>query len=237
MSAKPNGPPKDQPWVWQTRALRASDAWRSQSINCRRLIDFLLLEHMSHGGKENGKLHAPERQLRNFGIGAQYIADVVREAEELGLVDCHRGGMRIATRYALTWLALHDGTPASNRWRAYRNPQIEPLPPPKSRNLPNKGKAALPNKGKADGANLPNKGKADTTRNLPNKGKALSRSSYQEGANSLDGEGRTAAPPGADLTPGAAVVPLRSRATEPPDSAELPIARLPRTKTTLRRLV
>jgi hypothetical protein len=185
MSGKMYGPPAGESWVWLTRELMQSDAWRSQGINCRRFVDFLLREHLAHGGKENGKLLAPDHQLRTLGIGAQYITKAIREAEDLGIVDCERGGMRVATKYTLTWLPLHDGTAASNRWRAYRNQKLVPLPVPKSRNLPNKGKVALPNKRKADGANLPNKGKADTPKILPNEGKVLSRSSYQDGFDSL----------------------------------------------------
>ena len=45
------------------RSLIQSDAWRAAGINTRRFIDFLLLEHMAHGGKANGKLKAPGRQL------------------------------------------------------------------------------------------------------------------------------------------------------------------------------
>lgn len=161
MSGKASGPPVGQPWVWQTRELRTSDAWRSASINARRFVDFLLIEHMNNSGKANGKLKAPHRQLEAFGVGERHIAEAIREAEELGLVDCHRGGMRVATKYGLTWLPLHDRTPASNRWCAYVNPDLAPLPATKSRNLPAKGGAGLPAKGGADGPNLPAKGGAD----------------------------------------------------------------------------
>jgi hypothetical protein len=56
-----NGQKRVEPFVMLPRELIASDAWRSLGINGRRLIDFLLLEHMGHGGKENGKLKAPRR--------------------------------------------------------------------------------------------------------------------------------------------------------------------------------
>jgi hypothetical protein len=118
MSDKLNRPPKGQPYVWLTRELLASAAWREMSINARRFIDFLLLEHMGKAGRENGKHKAPYKQLVTHGITLRLVSTAIREAEELGLVDCHRGGMRVATTYALTWLPLHDGTPASNRWRA-----------------------------------------------------------------------------------------------------------------------
>ena len=136
--------PAMEPWVWQTRELLASDAWRSLGINGRRVIDFLQLEHMGKAGGANGHLKAPHRQLEAFGIGKRHIASAIRKAEKVGLVDCHRGGMKVATTYTLTWLPLHDGTPASNRWRLYRNPKLAPLPRPKIKILPHKGEAALP---------------------------------------------------------------------------------------------
>jgi hypothetical protein len=141
---------------------------------------------MGKGGRENGKLKAPHRQIIEFGICPRHTAAAIREAEELGVIDCVRGGMRVATTYALAWLPLHDGTAATNRWRAYSNLALRPVPQPKSRNLPEKGKATLPEKGKADRPNLPEKGKADGPENLPEKGQALSRSSYQGSAVNSD---------------------------------------------------
>jgi hypothetical protein len=121
-----NRPPAGESFVWFTRDLVRSDAWRSLGINARRFIDFLLLEHMAKGGQQNGKLKAPHRQLEKFGIDARYVTSAIYQAEELGLVDCRRGGMRVATIYALTWQESHDGTPASDRWRAYHNPDLTP---------------------------------------------------------------------------------------------------------------
>src|SRR5688572_19535116 len=55
-------PPQEQ-FAKMSRDLLRSDAWRSLGINERRVIDFLLIEHMSKGGRENGRLKAPYRQL------------------------------------------------------------------------------------------------------------------------------------------------------------------------------
>jgi hypothetical protein len=186
MSTKANRPPPGEPFVWQTQKLRASDAWRSAGINARRFIDFLLLELMNGAGKKNGKLKAPHRELIAFGIGPQYVAGAVCEAEQLGLVECYRSGLRVATTYALAWLPLHDSTPATNRWRVYRDPTLRPLQRSKSKNLPTESKAALPTEGKADGPNLPTEGKADGPQNLPTERKALYRSSYQGGNDNSD---------------------------------------------------
>src|SRR5262245_44784376 len=93
--------PKGEPWVWLTRELLRSEAWSSLSINARRFIDFLLIEHLDHGGKENGKLLAPRRQLENAGIGARYVSPAIEEAVLLGFVDVKRGTGRRASTYAL----------------------------------------------------------------------------------------------------------------------------------------
>jgi len=86
----------------------------------RKVIDFLLLEHMGKGGQHNGKLKATHRQLTSSGIASYHVKAAIDQCERLGLVDARRGGMRVATTYAITWLPLHDGTPASNRWRDFK---------------------------------------------------------------------------------------------------------------------
>jgi hypothetical protein len=109
-----------EPFVMLPRSLIQSDAWRTAGINTRRFVEFLLLEHMAHGGKENGKLKAPYRQLEQFYINARFVSEAIAEAEKLGLVDCHRGGMRVATTYTVNWLPLSDGTEPIERWRDYK---------------------------------------------------------------------------------------------------------------------
>src|SRR5579863_1943732 len=189
MTAKSPKPPKGEQFIKLPRDLLRSDAWRSQSINCRRLIDFLMEEHMAHGGAENGKLKAPYRQLEAYGVGARYCADAIREAEDLGLVNCDRGGKRVATTYTLTWLPLHNGGPVTHRWHTYRNAELKPIWASKIRNLPSEGSAGLPPEGKAEGVQLPREGKAESLKTLPSEGRALSRSSYQDGAVSLKRRG------------------------------------------------
>jgi hypothetical protein len=169
MSEKAHRPPAGEPWVWLTRELITSDAWHSARMNVRRFIDFLSLEHMRHGGQENGKLKAPYTQLEAYGVGARYLADTIREAETLGLVDCHRGGRRVATIYTLTWLPMHDGSPPSNRWRNYHDDKLH------GRNeiLPENRKVAPPAKGNVDRPNLPAKGRLDGPKSLPVKGRSF----------------------------------------------------------------
>jgi hypothetical protein len=147
------------------RDLLRSDAWRSLGINERRVIDFLLIEHMSKGGRENGKLKAPYSQLIQLGgVAARYVASAIAGAERRGLIAAERGGLRVATVYTIAWLPMPDGSMPAQTWRTFR-----------AADLPYKGKAGLPYKGKADSRNLPHKGKADDPETLPYKGKDLSR--------------------------------------------------------------
>jgi len=93
------------------------NAWRSLTGKSRRFLDVLMIEHMRHGGKANGKLLAPRRQLEALGMSAHSISGAINEAVALGFVDVKRGTGRRASTYALTWLQLHDGTKATNRWQ------------------------------------------------------------------------------------------------------------------------
>jgi hypothetical protein len=116
MSGSTQRPPSGEPWVWMTRELLTSAAWQALSINGRRVIDWLLIEHMRHGGRRNGFLLAPWRQLGDFGIGTHFISGAIEEIQQLGLVDCKRGVGRRPSTYTLTWLPQSDGSPPSNRF-------------------------------------------------------------------------------------------------------------------------
>jgi hypothetical protein len=79
-----------------------------------------MIEHLKHGGRYNGFLIAPRKQLAAFGISEHCISSAITEACNRGLVDCVRGKGRAPNRYALTWLRLGDGSEPSDRWRDYQ---------------------------------------------------------------------------------------------------------------------
>ncbi len=114
-------PPKDEPWVWLTRELLNSPAWRERSINTVRLLDFLLLEHMNHAGTENGNLKATYDQLVAHGLTRSEIRAAIEEAKFLGLIRLKRGGRWAGTNqpstYRLTFLADRGGNPPTNEWK------------------------------------------------------------------------------------------------------------------------
>jgi hypothetical protein len=134
-SKRTNHPPQGEPWIWHTLELISSPAWRGRSINCIRLIEYLEIEHLRHGGNENGQLLAPYMQLVAFGIGKRLISDAIAEGEARGLVSVKRGGrkgttMNECSTYRLTYLwtktrrdGLWDWKEPTNEWRRFKEPR------------------------------------------------------------------------------------------------------------------
>ena len=137
-----NCPPEGSTWTYHTKELLTSIAWRGMPINCRRLVDFLEVEHLAHAGTENGRLLATYDQLSAYGIGRQYIAGAISEAEKRGIVRVERGARRgvvdsDVNRFRLTyfWSAvkasgLWDWKPPTDDWKCFtaRHP-VKHLPP------------------------------------------------------------------------------------------------------------
>ena len=127
-----NRPPADMPWIWFTREMLESDAWRSLSRQARRVIDRVMIEHMAHAGTENGNLAVTYADFVAFGCRREALAHAITEAVATGLLLITEKGRRSAgldrwpNRFALGWLPLYDGAAAPNRWKAWCKPS--PIP-------------------------------------------------------------------------------------------------------------
>lgn len=111
-------PPKGEPWTWLTRELLFSPAWRAMSLDARRLIDFLLVEHCNHAGRENGQLIATHRQLIAIGILPSNVRRAIETCESLGLIRWQMGGRNIPSRFRLTFYADAAGGDPTDEWKA-----------------------------------------------------------------------------------------------------------------------
>jgi len=126
---KRNRPPAGEPWVWLTNEMITSPAWQAMSLAARKIVDRLMIEHMAHGGTENGNLIVTYADFRKYGIRDKTIASAIREAVALGWVQViskggkARGDIRHPSYYALAWLPWRDATPAKNTWRTVRSPE------------------------------------------------------------------------------------------------------------------
>lgn len=74
---------KNTPFVQLTYELMSSDAWRSMSINCRKLVDCLILEHMRHSGSENGNLITTYDQFEEYGVTRKNINKAKKMADDI----------------------------------------------------------------------------------------------------------------------------------------------------------
>ena len=104
---------KNRSFIKLDRDFINSPPWRNLSINGKRLIDFLWEEHLSKGGRENGKLKATYDQLVEVGIPRRLVHRTITETESFGLIRVERGGRRgcvnhIST-YTVTFLPLYNG--------------------------------------------------------------------------------------------------------------------------------
>ena len=119
-----NGPPQDAPWVWMTREMLESPAWVILSGHARKVIDRVMLEHMAHGGAENGRLPVTYDDLVAYGVRRNSIAPAIAETVALGFLDHERGRAAGGSArghvqlFRLTWLRTADNEPATNRWKS-----------------------------------------------------------------------------------------------------------------------
>lgn len=119
----------EEQFVPMVRSLLESEALAALSLAARRCLDRLLIEHMLHAGKENGRLKVTYQDFADFGIRRASIAGALREIEATGFVEAverGRGGnreYRKATVYRLTFLPTPDAD-RTDDWRKF-----EPHPP------------------------------------------------------------------------------------------------------------
>jgi len=125
------GPPAGEAFCWYTREMLLAPAFSEASINCRRLINALEVENMSHAGTENGNLLMPYNQLeRWWHIPRRLIRQTIDEAVQRGLIEERHRGWRLSyaksmpSTYRLTFRPTREGSPPhwkppTNEWRRY----------------------------------------------------------------------------------------------------------------------
>jgi hypothetical protein len=124
---KLNSPPKDENWIWLTREMLESPAWRALSSAAQKVICRIAVEHMAHGGGQNGDLPVTYNDFRTYGVRGSSIAVALAEAIELGFIERVDPGRRAwgefqgkPATYRLSWLPTAKGAPAPNRWKRFR---------------------------------------------------------------------------------------------------------------------
>jgi hypothetical protein len=123
---KRNQPPQDENWVWFTRGMIESPALRALSGGGLLVVFRVALEHLAHGGAENGSLPIPYTDFVSYGIRRGTLREYIAEATALGFIARTSVGRKawgdikgVSARYRVTWLPSYDGTPATNEWKRF----------------------------------------------------------------------------------------------------------------------
>jgi hypothetical protein len=126
---KLNAPPISMPWVWMTHELLESGAYRALSIHGIRALNRIQIEHMAHGGLENGRLKVTWNDFEKYGVTRKWISHALNEIITFGLATLERRGRRFhgedhgePAQYRLTYLPVSEPantSPATNEWKRF----------------------------------------------------------------------------------------------------------------------
>jgi hypothetical protein len=104
-------------------AMLESAAWRLLSFTARRILDRIEIEHMGHGGVENGRLPVTYDDFERYGIRRKSIPAGLFELEALGFLEItQRGRMAAAefhvpSKYRLTYvLTFNPAGAPTDEW-------------------------------------------------------------------------------------------------------------------------
>ena len=122
------------PFFADTLEFKVSIAVRQLSAPARKILDFLIIEHLKNGGAENGNLAAPYSQIEDFGVSSRDISKAFLMLDVFGLVKRTNEnemieGRKNMARYRLTMLPDKLGNLPSDEWskitladaRAFKN--------------------------------------------------------------------------------------------------------------------
>jgi len=110
-------------WISYPLSMIESPAMRALSHSAIRVMHRLEIEHMAHGGAENGHLIATHDQFKEWGVPQNSISSAIRELVALGFVEITRNGAagnaqyRRPANYRLTYVNNKSRAQPTHEWR------------------------------------------------------------------------------------------------------------------------
>lgn len=101
-----------------------SPAWLAVPAPLHRMLGRIEVEHLSHGGTENGNLFVPYSQFVDCGISRRQIRSLAELGEALGLMECRKdpglsnGRTRPPNAYRLTYVPEKGKKAPTDEWRS-----------------------------------------------------------------------------------------------------------------------
>lgn len=118
-------------WVPHRLEMLLSPAWQAVPRPLHKLIERLEIEHLRHGGFENGHLFVSYQQFVDYGISKRSIRPTLALGEALKLIKVDRveevggGNLRPPNRYGLTFTPLKGKREPGDEWRQVSKQQAE----------------------------------------------------------------------------------------------------------------
>jgi hypothetical protein len=112
--------------------MLVSPAYQILNLSARRALDRIEIEHMQHGGQDNGRLLVTYDQLEDFGIHRDSIGGALRELAVLGFIEITRRGRpnagehRWPNLFRLTYMPTKEGLgwkSPTHEWRSIQSPE------------------------------------------------------------------------------------------------------------------
>lgn len=99
-----------------------SPAWSLAPQPLRKIIERLEIEHLRHGGYENGNLYVNYLQFVAAGISKKTIRPAITLGQQLGLIQCilddnPKADIRGANRYRLTFVPAKGKREPTDDWK------------------------------------------------------------------------------------------------------------------------
>ncbi|SIT56248.1 conserved hypothetical protein [Mesorhizobium prunaredense] len=119
-------------WVAHRLELYLSPSWRLAPVPLKRMLERLEIEHLRHGGSNNGELYVSFGQFEQHNISRRKIASAQALGAALGLMETIRaiepaGDLRAPNAYRLTYLPAKGCLAPTDEWKRTTEDQARKL--------------------------------------------------------------------------------------------------------------
>lgn len=143
-----NMPPQGEQFGWITKNMFESPAWRALGINARKVLDRIMLEHLSHAGAQNGELICTYEDFQTYGVTRRYICAALEDLKCFGFIRITHGEPNGSHRppniYRLTWMGTNELS-ATNNWKGITDDHVKAREAQKRSRQKNRSPAPLSN--------------------------------------------------------------------------------------------
>lgn len=120
-------------WIPHRLEMLLHPAWQKAPRPLKKIIERLEIEHLRHGGFNNGELYVSYLQLVDFGLSKRSIKPVLQLGEDLGLIEviqrdeAVQGDIRPANAYRLTYVPAKGKENPTDEWKLISSDRVDRL--------------------------------------------------------------------------------------------------------------